>query len=92
MMWPILCRVSLYELRLLFRDRKVWVHIGFSLVVNWIVAPLFMLALSWAFLPDKRDLRQGLILVGLARCIAMVVIWTNIAGGDPNCASGPRLF
>ncbi|EHL03184.1 putative Arsenite resistance protein ArsB [Glarea lozoyensis 74030] len=72
-----------YEtLHRVFRDRKIWVQIGFSVIVNWIVAPLLMLALSWAFLPDKPALREGLILVGLARCIAMVLIWTNLANGD----------
>ncbi|PQE10379.1 putative arsenite efflux transporter protein [Rutstroemia sp. NJR-2017a WRK4] len=65
-----------------FRERKIWVQIGFSIVVNWIVAPLLMLGLAWAFLPDKSGLREGLILVGLARCIAMVLIWTGLAGGD----------
>merc|ERR1712098_211846 len=60
----------------------IWVQLGFSIIVNWIVAPLLMLALAWAFLPDKQPLREGLILVGLARCIAMVLIWTGLAGGD----------
>ncbi|KAA8576359.1 hypothetical protein EYC84_006491 [Monilinia fructicola] len=67
--------------------KDIWVQIGFSLVVNWIVAPLVMLALAWAFLPDKEDLRSGLILVGIARCIAMVLIWTSLAGGSTSyCA------
>ncbi|KAF3169466.1 hypothetical protein EYR41_007683 [Orbilia oligospora] len=55
--------------------------------VNWIVAPLLMLGLAWAFLPDKSGLRTGLILVGLGRCIAMVLIWNGLAAGDQNyCA------
>ncbi|EPE29046.1 hypothetical protein GLAREA_00204 [Glarea lozoyensis ATCC 20868] len=82
MMYPILCKVRYETLHRVFRDRKIWVQIGFSVIVNWIVAPLLMLALSWAFLPDKPALREGLILVGLARCIAMVLIWTNLANGD----------
>ncbi|KAJ9161125.1 Arsenical-resistance protein ACR3 [Coniochaeta hoffmannii] len=56
--------------------------IGFSVFVNWVVAPFVMLALLWAFLPDKLELRVGLILVGLGRCIAIVLIWTGLAGGD----------
>lgn len=71
-MWPILCRVSPSALLRLFSGRKIWYHLLFSLVVNWILAPLLMLGLAWAFLPDKEGLREGLILVGIARCIAMV--------------------
>ncbi|GAA5957427.1 hypothetical protein JCM21900_003302 [Sporobolomyces salmonicolor] len=82
MMWPILCRVSPSSLAALFRQRGLWKHLLASFVVNWIIAPMFMFALAWAFLPDKQDLREGLILVGLARCIAMVLVWTDIAGGD----------
>ncbi|KAF2687103.1 arsenical-resistance protein ACR3 [Lentithecium fluviatile CBS 122367] len=87
MMYPILCKVRYETLHLVFQQRALWVQIGFSIVVNWIVAPFLMLALSWAFLPDKSELREGLILVGLARCIAMVLIWTGLAGGDDEyCA------
>lgn len=86
MMWPILCRVSPTALVKLFSGRQIWYHLLFSLIVNWIVAPLIMLALAWAFLPDKVELREGLILVGLARCIAMVLVWTDIAGGDSDCS------
>ncbi|KAH0349671.1 arsenical-resistance protein, partial [Aureobasidium melanogenum] len=82
MMYPILCKVKYETLHLAFKEKKLWVQIGFSIVMNWIVAPFLMLALSWAFLPDKSGLREGLILVGLARCIAMVLIWTELAGGD----------
>ncbi|KAK6609659.1 hypothetical protein ACHAQE_011013 [Botrytis cinerea] len=87
MMYPILCKVKYETLHHVFRDRKIWVQIGFSIIVNWVVAPLVMLGLAWAFLPDKSGLREGLILVGLARCIAMVLIWTGLAGGDSEyCA------
>lgn len=56
-------------------------------MLNWIVAPLFMVGLAWAFLPDRPDLREGLIFVGIARCIAMVLIWTDLAKGDGDyCA------
>ncbi|OOQ83788.1 Arsenite resistance protein ArsB [Penicillium brasilianum] len=82
MMYPILCKVRYETLHRTLRQKALWVQIGFSLVVNWIVAPLFMLALAWAFLPDEKGLREGLILVGIARCIAMVLIWTGLAGGD----------
>ncbi|RMZ35893.1 arsenite efflux transporter (ArsB) [Aspergillus flavus] len=82
MMYPILCKVRYESLHHVLRARGIWVQIGFSVVVNWIIAPFFMLALAWAFLPDEPELRQGLILVGLARCIAMVLIWTGLAGGD----------
>lgn len=82
MMYPILCKVKYETLHHAFRTRQIWVQIGFSLIINWIVAPLLMLALSWAFLPDEPSLREGLILVGIARCIAMVLIWTGLAGGD----------
>ncbi|GAA5891947.1 hypothetical protein JCM5296_004640 [Sporobolomyces johnsonii] len=82
MMWPILCRVSPSSLVPLFKQRALWKHLLFSVVLNWIIAPLFMFGLAWAFLPDKRELREGLILVGIARCIAMVLVWTEIAKGD----------
>ncbi|KAL3487408.1 sodium bile acid symporter family-domain-containing protein [Aspergillus germanicus] len=77
MMYPILCKVRYEALHRVFATREIWVQIGFSIV----------LALAWAFLPDEPELRQGLILVGLARCIAMVLIWTGLAGGDDEyCA------
>ncbi|KAJ5085788.1 arsenite efflux transporter ArsB [Penicillium argentinense] len=82
MMYPILCKVRYETLHRTFRAKALWVQIGFSVVANWIVAPLFMLGLAWAFLPDEQGLREGLILVGIARCIAMVLIWTGLSGGD----------
>ena len=87
MMYPILCKVQYETLHRVFAHRQIWIQIGFSVFVNWIVAPLLMLALAWAFLPDEPGLRTGLIFVGLARCIAMVLIWTGLAGGDEEyCA------
>ncbi|KAH6628163.1 sodium bile acid symporter family-domain-containing protein [Chaetomium tenue] len=87
MMYPILCKVQYEVLHQIFSHRGIWKQIGFSVFVNWIVAPLLMLGLAWAFLPDKGELRVGLILVGLGRCIAMVLIWTSLAGGDTEyCA------
>lgn len=87
MMFPILCKVQYEKLHYILRLRRIWIQLAFSFVVNWIFAPLLMVGLSWAFLPDERDLREGLILVGIARCIAMVLIWTGLAGGDNDyCA------
>lgn len=87
MMYPILCKVRFETLHLLFKTKELWKQIGISFVLNWIVAPLFMTALAWAFLPDRQELRDGLIFVGVARCIAMVLIWTDLAGGDGDyCA------
>lgn len=82
MMYPILCKVRFETLHLLLRSRALWVQILVSFLLNWIVAPLFMVGLAWAFLPDRPDLREGLIFVGIARCIAMVLIWTELAQGD----------
>ncbi|DAA74894.1 TPA_exp: putative Arsenite efflux transporter (ArsB) [Trichophyton benhamiae CBS 112371] len=82
MMYPILCKVRFESLHQVFRTREIWIQMAFSIFINWIIAPFLMLALAWAFLPDKPELREGLILVGLARCIAMVLIWTGLAGGD----------
>jgi ACR3 family arsenite transporter len=87
MMYPILCKVRYETLHLLLVKKELWVQIGVSFVLNWILCPLLMLGLSWAFLPDRSELRSGLIFVGIARCIAMVLIWTELAGGDGDyCA------
>ncbi|KAL8243905.1 hypothetical protein R6Q59_010163 [Mikania micrantha] len=87
MMYPILCKVQYESLHRLFAHRQIWIQLGFSVIVNWIVAPLLMLGLAWAFLPDEPGLRTGLVFVGIARCIAMVLIWTGLAGGDEEyCA------
>jgi len=87
MMYPILCKVRYESLHEMFRHRQIWKQMAFSIFVNWIVAPFLMLGLAWAFLPDEQELREGLILIGLARCIAMVLIWNGLAGGDSEyCA------
>ncbi|KAF2494149.1 arsenical-resistance protein ACR3 [Lophium mytilinum] len=87
MMYPILCKVRFETLHLLLRSRDLWIQILLSFLLNWILAPLLMVALAWAFLPDRQDLREGLIFVGIARCIAMVLIWTDLAHGDGDyCA------
>jgi arsenite transporter len=71
MMWPVLTKVQYERLPLIFKRRSIWLHIGISIILNWIVAPFIMLALAWATLPEaalERE-RKGVILVGIARCI-----------------------
>ncbi|GLB37286.1 putative arsenical-resistance protein ACR3 [Lyophyllum shimeji] len=87
MMWPILTKVQYEQLPKLFSSSRIWIHLGISLVLNWIVGPFIMLGLAWATLPDLPTYRTGVILVGLARCIAMVMIWNHLAKGDAEyCA------
>jgi len=87
MMYPVFCRIKYEELGALFKGKFMRNQILSSLVVNWIVAPLFMVALAWMTLPDLPDYRSGVILVGVARCIAMVLIWNQLAGGNQEfCA------
>ncbi|KAF9467304.1 sodium bile acid symporter family-domain-containing protein [Collybia nuda] len=82
MMWPILTKVQYEKLPTLFSTSRIWIQIGISLILNWIVGPLIMLGLAWATLPDLPTYRTGVIMVGLARCIAMVMIWNQLARGD----------
>ncbi|KAF5351621.1 hypothetical protein D9756_007440 [Leucocoprinus leucothites] len=87
MMWPVLTKVQYEKLPGLFSSRKIWIHIGISLVLNWLIGPFLMLGLAWATLPDLPTYRTGVIMVGIARCIAMVMIWNSIAQGDAEyCA------
>ncbi|KAL0264480.1 arsenicals resistance [Diplodia seriata] len=87
MMYPILCKVKYEMLHKLLAQRALWRQLLVSFVLNWILAPLLMTGLAWAFLPDRQDLREGLIFVGVARCIAMVLVWTDLARGDGDyCA------
>jgi ACR3 family arsenite transporter len=65
-----------------FKSKKIVENLLFSLAINVVIAPLIMTALAWATLPDLPHHRTGVILVGVARCIAMVLIWSNLAGGD----------
>ncbi|CAI5954476.1 unnamed protein product [Closterium sp. NIES-64] len=87
MMYPVLCKVRFELLPKLSRSWGLLFHIGISLAVNWVFAPLLMTGLAWATLPDQAGLRSGIILVGIARCIAMVLIWNHLAGGNAEfCA------
>ncbi|CUM48729.1 unnamed protein product [Debaryomyces tyrocola] len=82
MMIPPLCGVR-WEIFLSFHEMKNYVRpISISLIVNWIVCPFLMLGLAWLSLFDKDEYRTGIIMIGLARCIAMVLIWNKIADGD----------
>jgi len=88
MMWPILIKVKYEALSQTLLSRRLWIHMGISMILNWVIGPLIMLGLAWATLPDLPSYRTGVILVGLARCIAMVMVWNQLAGGDEEyCAS-----
>lgn len=87
MMWPVLSKVKYEVLGSFLKRRDSWVQIAWSLGINWIVGPWLMTALAWATLPDVPGYRNGIIIVGIARCIAMVLIWNQLARGDPEyCA------